>query len=160
MSAYLLPIADRAPLAWIVAEQRTAFAAHRAREARALEPGDRLFLYTVRGCFRNPTRDRGRVAGLATVRASAESLARPVRFGEREYPLGVELAIELLAPLRAGVELAPLIPELASFPHKTAWSATMRRALVPLVPEDADRLEQELRAVAASYADAAPGYAA
>lgn len=43
MKAYLLPIADREPLAWIVAEQRTAFPAYRAREAAALAPGDRSY---------------------------------------------------------------------------------------------------------------------
>jgi hypothetical protein len=45
----LLPIADREPLRWIVHEQRTAFAEHRAAEAAKLSPGDRLFLYTTRG---------------------------------------------------------------------------------------------------------------
>jgi hypothetical protein len=58
MRAYLLPIADREPLAWIVGEQKTAFAEHRTREAARLQEGDRLFLYTTRGCFRTPTRDR------------------------------------------------------------------------------------------------------
>jgi len=68
---YLLLIADREPLAWIISEQRTAFGEHRAREAEKLEPGDALLLYTTRGCFRNPTRDRGRVIGRATVTTPA-----------------------------------------------------------------------------------------
>jgi hypothetical protein len=160
VSAYLLPIADREPLVWIVAAQRTAFATHRARDAARLQAGDRLFLYTARGCFHNPTRDRGRVAGLATVRAEPAPLAEPVRFGEREYALGLDLAIDVLAPPRGGVELAPLVPELDSFPNKDAWSATMRRSLVPLTDRDAERLERELRPLAAPYADAAAAYAA
>jgi hypothetical protein len=52
---YLLPIADREPLAWIIAQQRTAVGGHRRREAEALRPGDRVFLYSTRGCFHNPT---------------------------------------------------------------------------------------------------------
>lgn len=48
MPDYLLPIADREPLLWIVQERRTAFAEHRAAEAARLERGDRLFLYTTR----------------------------------------------------------------------------------------------------------------
>jgi hypothetical protein len=75
MASYLLPIADREPLAWIVREQRTAFGEHRRREAEALAVGDVLFLYTTRGCFRNPTRDRGRVIGRAVVKAPATRAA-------------------------------------------------------------------------------------
>jgi hypothetical protein len=51
MNSYLLPIADREPLAWILAEQRTAFPAGRAREAKRLERGDRLFLYSTQAAF-------------------------------------------------------------------------------------------------------------
>jgi hypothetical protein len=159
VSAYLLPIVDREPLAWIVAAQRTAFAAHRARDAARLRAGDRVFLYTARGCFHNPTRDRGRVAGLATVRQEPTPLTEPVRFGDREYALRLDLEIEFLAPPRGGVELAPLVPELESFPNKLAWSATMRRSLVPLTARDAKRLERKLRPLAAPYAEVAAAYA-
>ena len=151
MSSYLLPIADREPLTWIVTEQRTAFPLGRAREAERLERGDRLFLYSTRGCFRNPTRDRGRVIGIATVIARASELEEPVRFGDREFPIGVKLTIELLAPLREGVQLAPLVERLELFPDPQSWSARMRRALVPLVSRDAALLEREVRKVARSY---------
>ncbi len=90
MNTYPLPIADREPLAWIVREQRTAFAEHRAREAASLTAGDVLLLYTTRGCFRNSTRDRGRVIGRAIVMAPAERLAEAVVFGGREFPHLVE----------------------------------------------------------------------
>src|SRR5680860_253723 len=98
MTTYLLPIADREPLAWILAEQRTAFPAVRAAEARRLKRGDRVFLYATRGCFHNPTRDRGRIIGAAAVTVAATALDEPMRFGEREFPIGVRLRIELLAP--------------------------------------------------------------
>src|SRR5262245_37317767 len=113
--SYLLPIADREPLAWILRERRTAFGDHRARDAASLVPGDVLFLYTTRGCFRNPTRDRGRVIGRATVTRKAWRAEQVPTFGDREYPNVVELDIESIAPLREGVELAPLVPRL----HRT-----------------------------------------
>jgi hypothetical protein len=160
MRTYLLPIADREPLAWILAEQRTAFPPWRAREAQDLEPGDRLLLYTTRGCFHNPTRDRGRIIGLATVTASSSRLRQPVRFGDREYTVGVPFSIERLTPRRQGVELAPLVPGLSSFPNPRGWSGRMRRALVPLEPEDADLLVRELERIASPYPDELAGYAA
>lgn len=161
MTVYLLPIADREPLAWIVREQRTAFAEHRRREAEALEVGDVLFLYTTRGCFRNPTRDRGRVIGRAVVTRPPKRAPVAPTFGGREYPLVVELEIESLAPLRDGLDLAPLVPRLrATFPDPATWSVRMRRALVPLDVSDAATIERGLRGVAVEYAAALPSYEA
>ena len=65
MASYLLPISDREPLIWILREQKTALPRYRRRDAERLTTGDRILLYTTRGCFRNPTRDRGRVIGVA-----------------------------------------------------------------------------------------------
>jgi hypothetical protein len=159
VSAYLLPIADRKPLAWILREQRTAFGEHRAREAQALEAGDVLFLYTTRGCFRNPTRDRGRVIGRAVVKSSAKRATQPPSFGGREFPYVVELEIESLAPLRQGLELAPLVPRLKrTFADPTTWSVRMRRALVPLDARDAAIIERELGAHVVDHADAIGTY--
>jgi hypothetical protein len=52
----LLIVSDRKPLAWL-REQRFAVPAGRASSAPA--KGTRLLLYTTRGCYRNPGRDRG-----------------------------------------------------------------------------------------------------
>ena len=160
-ASYLLPIADREPLAWIVREQRTAFGEHRAREAQALEAGDVLYLYATRGCFRNPTRDRGRVIGRATVASRAARARTPPTFGGRAFPFVVELRIEALAPLRQGLELAPLVPQLPrTFPDPASWSIRMRRALVPLDARDAAVIARRLAAEVASYREALPSYAA
>jgi hypothetical protein len=159
--SYLLPIADREPLAWILREQRTAFGENRARDARALEVGDVLYLYTTRGCFRNPTRDRGRIIGRATVRASARREARLPSFGSREFPYVVELRIETLAPFREGLELAPLVPRLKrTFPDPASWSVRMRRALVPLDGRDAAEIERRLALLVVLYEQALPSYRA
>lgn len=157
-ASYLLPIADREPLAWIVHEQRTAFSAHRAKEAAALRTGDRLLLYTTRSCFHNPTRDRGRVIGVASVKTQPKPLSEPVTFGDREFPIGVSLTIESLAPFRQGVELAPLVRRLAAFPDAATWSARMRRALVPLTAADTRLLARELSEVTRPYPRELPEY--
>jgi hypothetical protein len=160
VTSYLLPIADREPLAWILDEERTAFPSHRAREAEQLEPGDALFLYTTRACFHNPGRDRGRIVGIATVTGRSSALRTPIRFGGKEYPIGVRFRIERLAPRSEGVELSPLVERLSSFPDPRAWSARMRRALVPITDEDAELLSRELVRVARPYTEALSSYAA
>jgi hypothetical protein len=152
MTDYLLPIAERKALSWIVREQRTALPAHRAREAEAVRPRDRVFLYATRGCFGNPNLDRGRVFGQAVVTAPTRRLSRPVRFGGRDYVFELSLKIKVLAPIREGLELAPLVEELAAtFPKPTAWSAVLRRALVPLGEGDGDLLAERLKALAPRY---------
>jgi hypothetical protein len=159
MAWYLLPIADREPLIWILRERTTAFAAHRRREAEHLGPGDQLLLYTTRGCFHNPTRDRGRIIGVATVKGKSRDLDNPVRFGNREFPIKVDLVLDVLVPRDQGVELAPIVKSLPkTFRNPAAWSATMRRALVPLDDAEAEVLGRSLgahsvtREVVESYA--------
>lgn len=100
----------------------------------------------------------GRVIGRSVVTAPARR-ARPLpTFGGREYPLVVELEIESPAPLREGVELAPLVPMRATFPDPKTWSVRMRRALVPLDRADSEVIGRELAAVACSRSEALPTY--
>jgi hypothetical protein len=144
-ATYLLPIADREPLIWILRERRTAFPIYRRREAEQLTRGDLLLLYTTRGCFHNPTRDRGRVIGVASVKRPPSELTEPIRFGEREFPIGVDLVFEALAPRGEGVELAPIVSDLPrTFPNPVAWSASVRRALVPFDLGEAQQIVEQL----------------
>ena len=84
MTVSLLVISDREPLSWLLTEQRWALTTGRAAKAPA--EGDELLLYTTRGCYRNPTRDRGLVMGRATVTSEPKSLPRPVVFREQSRP--------------------------------------------------------------------------
>lgn len=72
--------------------------------------------------------------------------------------LGVGLEIEVLAACRDGVELAPLVTRLATFPNPEAWSAWLRRAIVPLADGDGDLLAALLVQAAAPYPDALGTY--
>jgi len=82
-----------------------------------------------------------------------------VVFAGHEFPYLVELRIESLAPLREGVELAPLVTRLReTFPDADTWMVRMRRALVPLAPADARLLERELGRVVPPYLEALSSY--
>lgn len=144
---YLLVIGDAAALAWVLAEQRMAFPALRRSEAMALEIGDELLIYTTQGCFHNPSRDVGRVMGLANVTTQVRDLDEPVVFGERRYTSGCELAVQGVAALREGVELRPLVTELHAFPDVRTWPSRLRRPLVPLDEHDVSVLKRPLTAL-------------
>jgi hypothetical protein len=145
--AHLLVIGDATPLAWVLAKQRMAFPALRKSRAAALEIGDELFIYTTRACFHSPTRDRGRVIGLALASSDVRDLAEPVVFSEHRYTSGCTLNILGVAPLRDGVELRPLVPQLHAFPDEGAWGMRLRRPPVPLDEHDAALLKRRLNPV-------------
>lgn len=115
MAGYLLIVADREALGWILTAKRMAFPSAGRREVRSLGVGDELFIYTTRGAFKNPTRDRGRIIGSARVASHVRKLRTTIRFGSREYPIGCNLQIGALAPFGQGVELAPLVEQLDAF---------------------------------------------
>lgn len=82
-------------------------------------------------------------------------------FGDREFPLGVQLRIDVLAPPREGIALVEVVERLtASFPNSDAWSAYLRRPLVPLDDHDAEMLMDLLAPIARPYIDVAEDYAA
>jgi hypothetical protein len=137
---FLLVIGDREPLAWILTDERMAFSRSRSQ----LVEGDRLFLYATRGCFRRPTRDRGRVIGEARVAGSVTLLREPVVFGGKAFPFGCDLQITGLAARNAGPELRDMVSKLHRFPDPQTWSAQLRRVLVPLDAHDAAIMHSEL----------------
>ncbi len=147
-TSYLLVIGDREALAWILSAQRMAFPAHRGRSAAALQPADNLLLYTTRGCFRNPTRHRGRVIAHATVNSAVTPLDTPVEFSGRTFPLGCSLILDSLAPYGAGVDLAAQVPRMHSFPNPAVWGVYLRRTLAALDRHDYELLLKALREIA------------
>jgi len=157
-SAYLMVIGDREALAWVLSTRQTAFPAARAGQVSRLAVGDELLVYTTRGCFRNPTRDRGRVVARATVAAPIARDEEPVRFGGREYPLRCPLHVTELAPFGRGVVLADHVEALHAFPDPRSWSVRLRRPLVPLDAHDRDLLAGLLRPELAPLDDALPEY--
>lgn len=142
--AHFLVLSERSALAWVLGVQRMAFPAHRVAEARRLPLRHRLFLYTTRGCFHNPTRDRGRIIGTATIESPVSDLQDPMQLAGRVFTAGCRLAIPKLIPRSEGLDLAPLVPHLVSFPNKHAWSARMRQTLVPIAAEDVPFIDQLL----------------
>jgi hypothetical protein len=157
-SAHLLIIGDRAALSWVVTEQRMAFPVGRSRAAQALEEGDEVFVYTTRGCFRDPTRDLGRVVGRARIISSVRALDEPVVFGERSFTEGCRLEVSGLARFREGLVLRDLVPRLTVFPDPATWSVRMRRAWLTLPQGDADLVRTELEPWLLPYEEAAEGY--
>jgi len=141
VSAYLLVIGDRQALGWILTTGRMAFSQPLRSEPRRLASRDTLVLYTTRGCFKNPSRDRGRVIGEATVISAPERAADPLVIGDRAFPFLCDLKLTKLAALGSGPELAEQVPQLHALNASgRGWATRLRRPLVPLDEHDVAHL--------------------
>lgn len=158
VASYLLVLSDREAIWWVLSRCRMAFPDGRAREASALEVGDRLMLYSTRGAWHNPTRDRGRVIGEATVSSPVARLDPPVHVAGRDFGMGCDLTIEGVAPYPSGVDLREIVPRLHAFPDPATWSTRLRRPLVPLDGHDARLLTSRLRRLLVPATEALAGY--
>ncbi|BDH51738.1 MULTISPECIES: hypothetical protein [Streptomyces] len=157
-STHLVILGERSALRWVLTEQRLAFPAGRARQSGVLRVGDEVLLYTTRGCFRNPTRDVGRIIGRGSVAAPVSVLTAPVRFGDREFTTGCGIQIQGLAPFLEGLSIRDLVHALDAFPNKRAWAVQLRRTTLALSAQDAELLHRELESRLLPYADAIGSY--
>ncbi len=156
MATSLLVISDREPLAWML--RTSSFAIPVGRASSAPRVGDSLLLYTTRGCYRNPTRDRGLVMGAARVVSEATALAEPVRFGDREFGIGLGLEIDGVCPVHTGVELGGLQGRLELLPTAGPWSYRMRRTLVRVSERDEKVIRELLEPMLHPVGDVLAGY--
>ncbi|MFI1191855.1 hypothetical protein ACH4T9_01035 [Micromonospora sp. NPDC020750] len=141
---YLVVLGERRAIGWVLREQRMAFPARPRAEVRTLAAGDRLYLYSTRGAWSNPTRHRGRLFAYATADSSVRALEQPVEIAGRSFHSGCNLQISGVAAYPGGVELQPLVHLLGAFPKPESWSVYLRRPLVSLSEGDAALLDQEL----------------
>lgn len=156
---HLAIIADRQALGWVLQEQRLAFPEPRYRHIfPALAAADQLYLYTTRGCYRNPGRDRGLVIGTATVMGDLERPSNPRVVRGRELLIEVPVRIEALAPLGNGVNVADTVEKMTSFPKPESWSVYLRRSLYSLTEHDATLLDRKLRKYAGQHHEHLDGY--
>jgi len=157
-STYLLVLSERKAVYWVLSQSRTAFVAGRESQASRLEVGDVLLLYTTRGAWHNPTRDRGQIIGEATVTGPPERFAHPIQVAGREFSLGLCLDVDAVTPCRQGVDLAALVPQLSMFPNPNTWSVRLRTSLLHVPPADHRLIRKRLRPLVQPLADALPGY--
>ena len=136
--------------------QRMAFSARRRVLAEAIEPGAELLLYATRGCFGNPSRDRGRI--VARAHASSGLRLDRCQIGGREFDYVQELALVGLCRRGEGVELASRVASMRSFPNVESWSAHLRKPLLRLDATDADELRGELAPLLDRVEGAIPEY--
>lgn len=156
--SYLVVLGHRDAIGWVLREQRMAFPSTPRSEVAALSEGDRLFLYATRGAWLNPTRDRGRIIGIARAATTVRRFDEPVEIAGRSFVSGCELSIDGLVPYPGGLELQPLVERLDAFPKPQAWSIYLRRALLRLSEDDAEVLLEGLGPDLAPRADALGSY--
>jgi hypothetical protein len=142
--SYLVVLGDRDAIVWVLREQRMAFPEKARAEAKEVTKGDRLFLYATRGAWNNTRRDRGRIIGLANVTGTVHAVDPPIKIGARSFHSDLALNIQGVIPFPGGLEILPLLGELATFPKPHAWSAYLRRPLLGIADSDVEQLTHRL----------------
>lgn len=156
--SYFLVLGEREAIRWVVTTGRMAFPSTPRREVASLRAGDELFLLTTRGAFHNPTRDRTRVVGTATVLTAASTLDLPVELAGRSFHSGCDLKVTSLAPYLHGLEVAPIAATLESLLGQEHWGMLLRRPLVPVTEADALLLRKGLEPHLVDIGDAVATY--
>lgn len=144
-AAYLLVLAEREAILWVLQNEQMAFPATPRREVSALQPGDELVLLTTRGAYHNPTRDRTRVIGTATVQSKVAQLNPEVEIAGRTFASGCQIKLETLAPYSTGPEIGPLAPQIHALHGEKNWGWLLRKPLVLLDESDVVLLKRELQ---------------
>lgn len=144
-ASYLLVLAEREAILWVLENGLTAFPSTPRREVLALKPGDELVLLTTRGAYHNPTRDRTRVIGTATVKSNVAQLNPEVEFAGRTFPRGCQIRLESLAPYSTGPDIGMLANQIHAFHGEKNWGMLLRKPLVLLDESDLLLLKRELQ---------------
>lgn len=156
---HIAVLGDRKALAWVLESQRIAFPEPRYHHLfPSFTTGDVLYLYTTRGCFKNPTRDKGRIIGIATVAGDLARNPHPVAFGGRDLPYEAPLRVESLTKAGEGVDLSEHAADLSCFPKPDRWSVYLRRSVLAVSEKDAKLLDRLLKPLAGRLGDHLSGY--
>lgn len=132
MAGWLFVIGEENALHWVLAEKRMAFRGH--VNTTRLKPGDLIVVYATRGCWHNPTRDRGQVAAVGTI--ASPVVAAPVEVSGEIMPHSCDLAFEVVLPERHGLPFDTLVARLPLTRSRTHWGPMLRRTIVGLSDTD------------------------
>jgi hypothetical protein len=132
MAGWIFVIGERNALHWVLAEQRMAFREHVNTDR--LKPGDSIVVYATRGCWHNPTRDRGQVAAVGTI--ASPVVPSSVDVSGEIMPYSCRLALEVVLPERHGVPFDTLVTRLPLTRSRTHWGPLLRHTIVKLSAMD------------------------
>jgi hypothetical protein len=156
VTAALLLISDREPLAWLLMTLPLRSAFH----PRSVGPTRGLDAVPVHDAWVLPeSRARSRsVIGVANVTEGVEHLAESVEFRGPQFTEGFAVEIQGIAPYGEGVELAPLAGHLHALPDAATWSVRLRRSIVSLDEQDETTVRELLDPMLIPLDQAIEGY--
>ena len=154
----MLVLGEREAIRWVLLNEQMAFPATPRPEVSALRVGDELVLLTTRSAYHNPTRDRTRIIGTATVLSKVAQANPPVEIAGRIFMSTCKIRVETLVPCLSGPEVGPLVPRIEALRGHTNWGMQLRRPLVPLTASDVTLLEGELQGHLGDYNRALESY--
>ena len=145
MHYWLWIFGDIEGLRWVLDRSRMAFAESQAGRASQVQVGDKAILYVSRGAFRNPTRDRTRLAGTVEITGPLKS-GKSVMIGDREFSSFVSFEVVQVLPERKGPDVGKLVEKLERVKNPQAWGHYFRQSPIKLSRRDFKVFDKAVRA--------------
>lgn len=139
MTFWIWVFGDIDGLRWVLERNRMAFPEHAAGRARRIAAGDSAVLYTTRGAYSNPTRDRSRLQSIVDVVGEANH-HEPVEIAGREVTWSCPIQPRVVLEERQGPEVAPLAAELEHVKRPAVWGQYFRNSPIAVSARDFDVL--------------------
>jgi len=109
-----------------------------------LEKGMRFALYTTRGAYGNPTKDRSQILALGRLSSGVTGQAHSI--DQELFPQSCRLKFELRLPWRKGLIFDPLVDELAFVGGRRRYASVFHRTIVKVPTDDYELITSVFKA--------------
>lgn len=133
-------VGSRVALEFILDNEVMAFRA--AVKTELLTEGMKFAIYTTRGAYGNPSKDRSQILALGRLVSGVTD--HPHSIGHELFPRSCQLRIEARLPWRNGLLFEPLIDELAFVGGRRRYSSVFHRTIVKVPVKDFDRISSDV----------------
>jgi hypothetical protein len=137
MSYWVWVFGEIKALDWVAEMSLMAFASHASTQMARMDRGDVAVLYVTQGARHNPTRDKSRLAGLATV-LSKPTQDQELDIAGRSFSWSCPIRIDLLVDENSGPLVSDLVAKLDLVRQTHSWGAYFRRSPLELSKHDFD----------------------
>jgi hypothetical protein len=133
--AWLIVLADRLGLEWVLEHRQMAFPPSVCPNARRIRAGDGFLVYGAAPLGK-------KLLGAGRFSSGSRPLSPSIRLKFRELACVVDLDFDRILSPEEGLPFKPLVPRLKFIGRPEVWGTYLRRAILPLPAGDAAVLTQ------------------
>jgi hypothetical protein len=141
---WLVVLAEKEAIRWVLDNGRMAFSEGLCSRAAAMDEGDPIVLSVARGAYHNPTRDQSHILGIARAASRTRRLRTPLELAGRSFSCVLDLSFDLILEERVGTPFKPLVSNLLFIRRPEVWGHYLRAGLVRITKRDVSTFERAI----------------